>query len=135
MLKAGIIFLGCITCFVNFSSGVSCVYPDGCNAARSWVASAFFYCWFGTFAFLLIRLSNISEKISKFDRFNFVWSIFACINYWIAALVLSCYLKCVSYGNAECASRLTANFFGYVVALLTTFEIFYELHLNQNQTL
>ena len=131
MVKLAILILGCMTLIFLYASGVRCYHPDGCNAARFWVASAFFYCLIGSIVFMCFRLSQLSLKIGKFKEFDFAWSVFACVNYWIASFVLSCYLKCVSYGYSECALRFTANLFGYIIAFLYTFEVFYHMHSKQ----
>ena len=123
-LKAVLFVLGCMTFSLLEASTVRCYYPDGCDAARIWVFAAFFYSWFGSSLLFLFRLSWISSGISRFKKIDFAWSAFSSVNYLMAALVLSAYLKCVSFLHYDCACRLAANVFAYIVSALYGFDVF-----------
>ena len=123
-LKTAIFVLGCVTFSLLEASTFRCYYPDGCDVARIWVFAAFLYCWVGSSLLLLLRLSWLSSGISRFDTIEFTWSAFCCVNYLIASLVLSAYLKCIGFAHFDCRCRLMSNLFGYLVACLHGFDVY-----------
>ena len=123
-LKTAIFLLGCITFSLLDASVFRCYYPDGCNAARTWAFAAFFYCWFGSSILFLLRLAWLSSGIARFDTIDFIWSAFSCLNYLLAALVLSVYMKCMGFLHYDCGCRLASNCLGYIVTILYGYDAY-----------
>ncbi|XP_076803973.1 myeloid-associated differentiation marker-like protein 2 [Clavelina lepadiformis] len=123
ILKAVICIFGCTTFAMLDAAGYEC-FESGCDSGRTWAFAAYIYCWVVSLIILLLRVTPLADKISPIDKIDFFWSVFSFFNYLAASIVLACYLECKNFEYRVCSTRLAADIFGFITAILYAVEAF-----------
>ncbi|CAK8687178.1 myeloid-associated differentiation marker-like protein 2 [Clavelina lepadiformis] len=126
LLKVGVCVSGCLSFALLDASDYRCYHPDGCNSARICVLVSYILSWGGSVVILIFRSTPLPTKFQHTDVTDFIWSTFSFLNYLLAAVVLTCYLKCVAFDSHPCGTRLSSVFFGFVTAGLYAIEAYYQ---------